>query len=778
MNTKMLRLAIVFLASSAMGGAEGWAEPVDLSQAALEIQSDDPVVANAGRVLVEEIAKRTGITWPTGQDPAGAARVVLAVQPAAAESALAPEGFRVVVDPAARQVAITGADPRGVLFGVGHVLRKAEWRAGNVSLPVSAAITTAPKYPIRGHQIGYRHRANTYDKWDVATYEQYIRDMAIFGANCIETIPSEGGEASDHMPLSREEMNTRLSEICAQYGLDFWMWIPATFDLTDPALRAAGLEDHEAIYAACPRVDHVFFPGGDPGDNHPREVMAYLVDVAEILKRHHPDAMIWLSMQGYNSEKVDYVYTWLEEHDPRDWLAGLVAGPGSPPIPATRARLAAHYRLRHYPDITHTVRSQYPVSYWDPAYARTHTREPVNVQPRYQQFIHNTFAPYLDGFLAYSDGAHDDANKAVWSQLGWNPDAEPAAILEDYARVFLSAEHAKLLANGLLAFEQNWEGPLALNGGVTATMNLWRAFDNQFARGAENTPNWRMQMFVMRAYLDALTRERMLHENELETQANAALLAATDSAGAIADARAILAQADDPPAHVAELRANVVRLAEALWESIGFQGSVERYNAAAGHRGAILDYLDVPLNDRWWLEDEFEKVRALPDESARMARLRELANWENPGDGSYYDDIGNIGRQPHVVFAGGSSAHPVLYRVPNPTYWAHQGGFSRLRQAWLVTLGPPHALRYQGLDPQATYTLRLTGVGEAKPQVNAVALNPTIYGTEEGAIKEFPVPNSLIQDGTLEITFEPLDERHLNWRVQSRLSEAWLLKDR
>src|SRR5690606_37390767 len=137
---------------------------------------------------------------------------------------------------------------------------------------LNSAIESAPKYPIRGHQLGYRDRPNTYDKWDVAQYEQYIRDLIIFGANCIENIPSEGGVDSKHMVMSRLEMNTKLSELCGKYGIDFWMWIPATFDLTDKELRAAGLANHEEIYKTSPRVDDVFFPGGDPGDNPPSEV--------------------------------------------------------------------------------------------------------------------------------------------------------------------------------------------------------------------------------------------------------------------------------------------------------------------------------------------------------------------------------------------------------------------------------------------------------------------------------------------------------------------------
>ncbi|MCA9447318.1 MAG: hypothetical protein KC931_09390, partial [Candidatus Omnitrophica bacterium] len=528
-------------------------------------------------------------------------------------------------------------------------------------------------------------------------------------------------------------------------------------------------------------VDDVFFPGGDPGDNHPKDVMPYLVDVAKILKKYHPDAMIWLSMQGYEGEKVDYVYDWIKEHDPRDWLAGLVAGPGSPPIPETRRRLPAHYRLRHYPDVNHVVRCQYPVVYWDPAYARTHTREPVHVRPMDQQFIHNYFAPYTDGFLTYSDGSHDDVNKATWSSLGWDSTMELRDILEDYARCFLDPEQAQQLADMILALERNWHGPLPLNGDVPLVKDVWQEFhrDSGAVFPGDGSANWRTQMFAMRATLDAYTRARLLNDNRLEEEANQAVLmnVGEGSDKAIEKAESILAEADHPPKEISDMREYIVDLCADLWESIGFQTSVEKYGANSGHRAAILDYLDVPLNDRWWLEDEFDKVAELENESAKKERLIELANWETPGKGSYYDDIGHVGLSPHVVFPGGASAHPMLYKVPNPTFWNHEGGFSRKRLAWHCTLDWPHLLRYEGLDPDATYTLKLSGVGDAKPKVGETLLEHTDYGKEEGQIKVFPVPKEMTEGGTLEIAFEPLNEEGINWRYQSRLSEAWLIRN-
>src|SRR6185436_13932823 len=96
-------------------------------------------------------------------------------------------------------------------------------------------------------------------------------------------------------------------------------------------------------------------------------------------------------------------------------------------------------------------------------------------------------------------------------------------------------------------------------------------------------------------------------------------------------------------------RARVFELAEALYRSIGMQLSVPLYKAIAVDRGANLDNIDVPLNDRTWLKQQFAAIRELPSESERLKHIDSIVNWTNPGHGGFYDDLGNLLRQPHLV---------------------------------------------------------------------------------------------------------------------------------
>ena len=43
--------------------------------------------------------------------------------------------------------------------------------------------------------------------------------------------------------------------------------------------------------------------------------------------------------------------------------------------------------------------------------------------------------------------------------------------------------------------------------------------------------------------------------------------------------------------------------------------------------------------------------------------------------------------------------------------------------------------------------------------------------------KDFAVPRQRVKDGSVVVTFEPIDESHVNWRQYSRLVEAWLVAE-
>jgi hypothetical protein len=490
--------------------------------------------------------------------------------------------------------------------------------------------------------------------------------------------------------------------------------------------------------------------------------MPFLKRIAAELKKYHPHAGLWISLQGFNNSQVDYFFKYLKDNDP-EWLTGVVTGPSSPDLAQTRFRLPKKYQHISYPDITHTVRCQYPVLNWDQAYALTEGREVCNPQPFYYAQIHNRYAPFTDGFISYSDGVHDDVNKILWSQFAWNSHKDVTEIIEDYARFFFGASLAEPAANGILALERNWVGPLEANGGVETTFAFWK---NLESKNPQLQNNWRWQQLVMRCYYDTYTRRRKIYEQSLESKSNEVLKKAGEIGSDVAmdSALRIVNEADKNPVS-SELRQKIVDYCAALFKSIGMQTSVKKYNASGAERGAILDFLDYPLNNRWWLADEFAKIRQMKSEQQKLARLQIIYTWDDPGPGSYHDDVSNISKEPHVKTWSDDAT--------DVAWW--DKGMSRRRLSTQLFQNFPR-LVYEDLDPNGYYLIRLAGYGDALLRADGYRLQPRIYNKGYEEFKEFEVPTQLVCDGKIEITFDEPEESQLNWRQKSKVCDVWLLK--
>ena len=671
------------------------------------------------------------------------------------------EGYRILIDKEEENTLwIIGADKRGLLYGIGKFLQIINISDTIISIAEKTDISSSPAYPIRGHQLGYRDAANSWDSWTVRQYEQYIRELVLFGSNSIEDIPFS--PQSVHMKMPYKEMHIKISELCEKYDADYWVWTPATGDLKDKSIRDTELKLHEEFYKSIPRLDAIFFPGGDPGHNHPEDVMPHLKEMSKLLKKYHPEAEVWISLQGFNLEKINYFLDYLKENNP-DWLRVVVNGPGSPPVQIERDSLPDKYLHRLYGDITHTIRCQYPVEDWDQAFALTLGREATNPLPLYYARILRKEIPYSNGFLSYSDGVHDDVNKIIWNQIAWNPDKNVREILVEYCRFFFGKESSQQAADGILSLEQNWVGSVILNENIEKTLSLWQNLESSHPELADN---WRWQQLIMRAYYDTYVKTSLIYEQGLETEVNSALSHAEELGAdiAIANALTILKKADSEPIEI-ELKNKVEVYCDALFNSIGLQTSVPKYQASGYERGCVLDFIDYPLNNRWWLEDEFKKIQNMDNEEEKIDRIETIRTWSNPGKDNFYDNISSVAEGLHVT---SRTDDGIDY-----AWW--DNGFSRKRLSTQLFQFSP-VLEYTDLDSDADYLIRVAGYGEALLRANDIRLEPILYNKDLETFKEFILPKGSIKDGRLIITFDKPDEEHLNWRKYSKITDVWLIK--
>jgi hypothetical protein len=763
-------LLIALLTSLGAHGAE-----LDLTNAHLITPSQlSKQEIKAIEMLRDEVEKRALIRFPLGDQGEGPAIIMSRVRGLA-------EGYSLKTGDGRVSLAVN--DARGMLFGIGRLLREMHMRRGRITVADGLNITSAPKYALRGHQLGYRPKTNSYDGWSVALWEQYIRDLAVFGTNAAELIPPRSDDARDSplFPLPPMQMMVEMSRLLDEYGLDVWIWYPALDkDYSDPKTVEFALNEWGAVFQKLPRIDAVFVPGGDPGHTQPRFLMALLEKETKVLHQYHPKAQMWVSPQGFDQQWLDEFLEILNREQPA-WLTGVVFAPQVRiSLAELRAKVPQRYPIRHYPDITHSLQSQYPVPDWDVAYAVTEGREVINPRPLDEAAIFRRMQPYTIGFLTYSEGCNDDVNKFIWSALGWDPDSNVLNILRQYSRYFIGDEYEDSFAQGLLALERNWRGPLAVNAGVYTTLAQFQNMER--GSSPETRLNWRFQQALYRAYYDAYVRRRLLNETALEESAMDQLRSAktTGAIAAMERAREILDRS--VVAHPAETwRGRVFELAEALFQSIRMQLSVEKYKAISVDRGATLDTIDAPLNSRRWLQARFAEISKLEIKTDRLAAIDEIVNWTNPGPGGFYDDLGDPAVQPHLVRGEDYASDPAFLhsayvgfgapRLYRKSFWTYAGSLN----------DEPLRMHYSDLDPTGQYKIRVVYAGDSPRQKIRLAANgdieihPFIEKAAPYRPMEFDVPREATQNGELNLAWTREPGQGGNGRGCD-VAEIWLIK--
>jgi len=661
-------------------------------------------------------------------------------------------------------------------------------------VPANLKISSTPKYPIRGHQLGYRPKTNSYDAWLPKQFDNYIRDLAIFGANSIEIMPprTDDNFTSVHMKIPAMEMIVEQSKICDSYGMDVWMWYPNLgSDYSHPDSIKKELDERREVFKTLPRLDALFVPGGDPGDVEPDVLFNWLRQVADLMHQYHPDAKIWVSPQVFRPTQKWFDAFYNHVNKEYSWFGGVVFGPWvKTPIQEIRKIVNNNIPIRKYPDITHSLSSQYPVPRWDLAYAITLGRECINPRPTDEKMIHNALDEYGNGSISYSEGTNDDVNKFIWSDQDWNPETEVIETLRDYTRYFIGPDYTEQVAQGIMALERNIQGPLLSKEEVERTFQQWQ--DMEENAPAEVLCNFRFQMGLIRAYFDAYQYRRLIYETELEQMALEILFSAKEkgSKAAMQQARETYQKAWEAPI-LPQLNERCQALADSLFRSIGAQLTIEKHHAMGG-RGNFIDNIDLPLNNAMWTLDQLAIIEKLPTENERLQEIEQILNRNNPGPGGFYNnfatpkswervkvdvcrtkDPGNLA-SPRISFGVGLQGIEWVHEITAKGFDGSASPVSWMQQ--ITTLyDQPLEIIYDNLDTNSSYTIKVSYTGRFRSKMKMVADDILVHDFIKTGIQpiyEFPIPMEALKDG--EVVFK--------WTCGegergSQVSEIWIIKN-
>ncbi len=244
-------------------------------------------------------------------------------------------------------------------------------------------------------------------------------------------------------------------------------------DYSKPETVEKALDEWANVFKQLPRIDAVFVPGGDPGHTDPAVLLPFLEKQTANLHRYHPQAQMWVSPQSFDQQWLDSFFDYLN-----DEAADLAERRGLRSAGSHFASRNAGGHSEEVPDPplprhhAQPIQCQFPVPDWDTR-VRRHRRARGD-QPAAAGRGRRSFAAGRPSRSASSvipraaTTTSTSSSGAGWAGIpdharGRHPAANTAATSS-------ATQLADDFAQGLLALEQNWRGPLVTNRGVLTTL--------------------------------------------------------------------------------------------------------------------------------------------------------------------------------------------------------------------------------------------------------------------------------------------------------------------
>jgi hypothetical protein len=739
---------------------------------------NDPGIRAVGEFLAEQIFLRTDIDLPVRKEfePGATSLIMLGlasdvtvpgnvVLPAKAES------YVIWVDSIHHRVPVikvVGRDSRGVLFGAGKLLQLLYLAPGHISLPGSTYVSSAPADPLRAHQVITNTQCDDkFMAWDEEEdLRKHVNDLVLVGANGFE--PTWPWLLDDYLE---------------SLGLDLFVKLKCQ-EIID--LDAKTDQEIMGFFSEYKGIDHITTYGGDAsGAVRPDLFFPHMERVLPLIMKAIPGVKWWYSNQCLEDHAKDYdeyIFSYIIENRP-PWLYGMVYGPWTKRgIDDVRRDLPSQYELRHFPEICHPRWCQYPVPDWDRAYAAVWPRnQSIYAMPAMMRQIYTATRENTVGALPYNHtGSYNDLNKFVWTCLGWNPEASVDEILRTYAKLFFAHdftrspipgssaamdteiridEAVEYVAEALKLLEANWTGPLSRNTSTESALQYWKTIADCVGGAGKN---WRVELFLNKAMIDAQVKRKVDFEKRLEREAYEVMRNAGESG------------------NLEKVRKEVTRILERVDREFQPKDEfLEEMKAmglsdAFGDRDEIVENIYTSFNDRYWIMDRLEVCQSMED-------LDAIIHYEDPGPGGFYDNLGVPGEQPHLVGQFEWPVDPGF--IHSPIEWVDNDTdpddrHSKLTHA-LARYEQPLEMHWNNLDPYADYSMSVVYNGPFDIRIKCMADEAWIvhdFIEKPGSsIVSFSLPYEATSDG--ELTLKWYQDTTDIMRGVS-VSEIWITRNK
>ena len=763
-----------------------------------------------------------------------------------------PEGFflRHIQSKTGNVLLAGGIDVRGCLYAVGEILRQMTFTEKGVEVPDDLDVRTAPAFEIRGTQFGQSGAARELAKvrlWTEAETQRVILDYALAGANIFDV----GDEAMFDflksyglMTLGTDYPNSAHGDIPEAWQAAESIGRTGYVCPSVPEARAYLLEQCEKRYSTSPHYDLVELKGGDGGgcecdrcDPYGKVFIHLCEDMAKIIHRYHPDTRIYIVNQKFDNDDDNAIFKYLQEK-PRDWLWAFGYGPGSDAAswqPGHRQthrmdlfrypgfgpyalypreilrQIPPRHALVYFNEITHWKYAQhayiqmYPRAdrngelppHWsheiyerlpDQALTKVYARQTWYAWPRFYHRVFDDLMHYGVGDITHSSGHHDHFNQWMWQRLLWTPRQTPEEVVHDYCRTWFGPEAAPLMEEAIFLFEAIME---EIPGRPIDNKTEIKMYYNLVKQAGEQMPAWRMeqdwvlhmymQTGAVNQYVQEQVKQQKALQQHIEEQLRNALKPVPD---------AVLHEALD---RFGELKETEVM--QTLREEAFSLGEIS--DTRFGMRSEGMFNLEHDYIGLGWLKRQLERALTAKDKE-RTELIAIITDYENPGPGGYYDNLGTANIAPNVEFG-----YPYDHGQPYLNEMLDEGNRpSQASMHFTQDEDQGVTLHYLNLDPTAAYQIRFTFVRPWFQERYSMRMNQksqSIWADDHLLAEEvelpfkmsdfftYDIPQSLTEDGELVIRFERGAEVARGDRVSREqwrnaggwgtlVSEAWLMQ--
>lgn len=772
--------------------------------------------------------------------------------PKLTELAPGPEGF-LLRWTGKNRLLIAGIDDRGCLYAVGELLRQIQFDKGSIVFPEKLDIRTAPAFEIRGTQYGQSHIAKSLAHvrdWTDEETQRVILDYALAGANIFASNPGPMFDFIKSYGLMTKGgfgANTAGESVPKEWNASESIGRTGYVCLSVPEARKYMLNKCELYFKNCPTFDIISFHGGDGGGCECDRCNPYgltfiklVEEMAGIIHHYHPDTRIMFTNQKFDNEDDNVIFEYLREK-PRKWLWAWGYGPGSDATTWQPGHRQTHrmdlfrypgfgpYRLYpkeilhqlppwhslvYYSEITHWKYAQhayiqmYPRAdrngdlppHWsheiyerrpDQFLTMVYNRLTFYAWPRFYHRVFNDLMPYSVGDITHSSGHHDHFNQWMWQRLLWTPRMSVEEVVNEYCITWFGKEAAPYMAKAIFQLEKNIEEvpgkPLPEKEGILDYYNLVKKAGEVMPEQIMKN-NWLWRMYMQKGALDRYVQLSVGQQINLQKDVEAVVSQAIGNGLKKEDVKRAIALLDssiEENEEMKDLRGESGRLGDESNTLFGVRSD--------GYFNLNHDFIGLG-----WLKRQLSRALSAP-KSKRAEFLYMITDYENPGEGGEYDNLGTANIAPNVVFG-----YPYDHGQPYVSEMLSEGNRQSQRSMHFTQDEDQGVtLQYRDLDAEAEYKIRFTLVRPWYQKRYSMRMNQkseSIYADDiliadnvelplqMSDFFTYKIPKKATQDGNLEIRFEKSRDVANGDRVSVEqwrnsggwgtiVSEVWLIKE-